>query len=304
MIAELEVTPRQHDHRSEPIESSQLLNLAAVSSEPMHSRPDGGSDQPAPAVSFPLKESGMHSRRVSYSRIAAHTVSGSAAWLKRRSGKASVRAVTAGPIGTAPSGLSKLPGDTPAIVDLLKRDGSSSLDHQAVAAAIVVLRGADAVIVGPLSADDANAPGMLAHLADLASRAYRALRPPRELLVHPGFAQVARRFQFIQMSRHEARALAAGAIDIGILAQRLRQLQGEQGEFAITAFSGQGLLWADGQWCEIDPISSGDVDEKRAGAAFCAAWVVARRFLKASVPNAREYARSAAAAAMNRARNN
>ena len=48
------------------------------------------------------------------------------------------------------------------------------------------------MIVGPLSADDANIPGLLAHLADLASRAYRASRPPRELLVHPGFAQVVR----------------------------------------------------------------------------------------------------------------
>ena len=113
--------------------------------------------------------------------------------------------------------------------------------------------------------------------------------------MHPGFAQIARRFQFIQMSHHEARTLAAGAIDIGILAQRLRQLQGESGEFAITKFSGHGLLWADGRWWEIDPIGGEEVDEPRAGAAFCAAWVVAHRFLEAPAVKALSYARSAAA---------
>src|ERR1700719_4397480 len=119
---------------------------------------------------------------------------------------------------------------------------------EAIAEAIVALRTADAVIAGPLSPDDANSSGLLPHLADLARGAYRALRPPRELILHPGFAQVARRFQFIQMSHHEARALGAGASDIGILAQRLRRLQGDPGEFAITAFGSRGLLWADDGW--------------------------------------------------------
>ena len=134
-------------------------------------------------------------------------------------------------------------------------------------------------------------PGLLPHLADLAGEAYRALRPPRELIVHPGFAQVARRFQYIQMSRHEARALGAGASDIGILAQRLRRLQGDPGEFAITAFGSRGLLWADDAWWEIDPIGDGDVDESVAGAVFCMAWVVARRFRRRCVRQALAYAR-------------
>jgi len=203
--------------------------------------------------------------------------------------------VTAGALGTAPSGLSAMPQDLLAIMNQVKHHERSGLDHESIAAAIVALRNADAVLAGPFTADDANSPGMVAHLADLASRAYRALRPPRELVVHPGFAQVARRFQFIQMSHHEARGLAVGAIDIGILAQRLRRLQGDGGEFAITHFSGHGLLWADGRWWEIDPISGEDVDETRAGAAFCAAWVVARRFLHAPAAKALSYARSAAA---------
>jgi hypothetical protein len=168
------------------------------------------------------------------------------------------------------------------------------LGAERIAAAIVALRSADALIVGPLTAADANTPGLIAHLADLSVGAYRALRPPRELVAHPGFAQVARRFQFIQMSHKEARALAAGAIDIGVLGHRLQQVQGDQGEFAITAFGSHGLIRAEGRWWEIEPIDRENVDEQRAGAAFCAAWVVARYFLDAAPARALAYARSAA----------
>ena len=162
--------------------------------------------------------------------------------------------------------------------------------REAIAEAIVALRTADAVIAGPLSPDDANAPGLLPHLADLAGRAYRAFRPPRELIVHPAFAQVARRFQYIQMSHQEARSLGRGAMDLGILAHRLRRLQGDPGEFAITSFGGRGLLWADNAWWEIEPI--GNVDESVAGAVFCMAWVVARRFRRAGAARALAYARA------------
>jgi hypothetical protein len=96
------------------------------------------------------------------------------------------------------------------------------------------------------------------------------------------------------MSHQDARWLAAGALDVGILAQCLRQLQGGQGEFAITAFRGHGVLWADNRWWEIDPIGDGKVNEAKAGAAFCAAWVVARRFLGACAAKALAYARTAA----------
>jgi hypothetical protein len=291
MVTPFPVAPPRQDRLVPSSQRANFLSLVAVASE----MPDPGISHPAPTVSFRLKALGTDSRRVRYSRVAAHTVGNSAAWLRRRSGRTGAHAVNAGPIGGAPGGLSKLPGDAPAILDLLQQEARSGLEHQAVASAIMALRGADAVIAGPLSSDDANAPGLVLHLADLASRAYRALRPPRELVVHPGFAQVARRFQFIQMSFHEARSLAAGAIDIGILAQRLRQLQGDGGEFAITHFSGHGLLWADGRWWEIDPISTEDMDEALAGAAFCAAWVVARRFLAAPAAKALSYARSAAA---------
>ena len=67
------------------------------------------------------------------------------------------------------------------------------------------------------------------------------------------------------MSHHEARTLAAGAIDIGILAERLRQLHGDGGEFAITKFSGHGVLWAESRFWEIDPIGGNEADEERRG---------------------------------------
>ena len=170
--------------------------------------------------------------------------------------------------------------------------------HEAIAATVVALRAADAVVVGPLAPDDANSPGLLPHLADLASNAYRALRPPRELVVHPAFAQVARRFQYIQMSRQEARALCAGAGDIGILAQRLRQLQGDPGEFAITDFGRCGLLWADETWWEIDPIGVATVMRpwREASSVWRGSWPGG--FRGAGAAQALAYARAVAAAAV------
>jgi hypothetical protein len=181
------------------------------------------------------------------------------------------------------------------ILQLLGREEGSIADREAIAEAIAALRTADVVIAGPLSPDDANSPGLLPHLANLSSGAYRALRPPSELLLHPAFAQVARRFQYIQTSHREARALGAGTSDIRTLAQRLRQLQGDPGEFAITDFTRAGLLWADDAWWEIEPIGCEGAKESIAESVFCTAWVVARWFRDASVPDALAFARAAAA---------
>jgi hypothetical protein len=115
-----------------------------------------------------------------------------------------------------------------------------------------------------------------------------------------GFRHVARRFQYIQMSHQDARWLAAGAVDLGILAQCLRQVLSEVADFAITSFSGHGLLWADDRWWEIQPIGGSDADEERAAAAFGAAWVVARRFRRAGAAQSLAYARDMAAAAVSR----
>ncbi len=291
MLTPLPVAPPRCDQHIPSSPRADSLSLVAVASGRAHA----GHRQPAQPLSFRLRAFGTDARRVRYTRIAAHTVGGSAAWLLQRAGKNRVQNRLAGEIVMAPGGLSSVPENLSGILGQLHREEKPGFDQKAVAAAIVALRTADAVIAGPFSADDANAPGLVVHIADLARRAYRALRPPRELLVHSGFGQIARRFQFLQMSHHDARTLAAGAIDIGILAQRLRQLQGDGGEFAITNFSGHGVLWAENRWWEIDPISGNEVDEARAGAAFCAAWVVARRFLDAPAAKALAYARSAAA---------
>jgi hypothetical protein len=298
MITPLQMAAPRQDRFRMPAARPGSLNMVAVASEPSRRGEGAGLCQPPPPVSFRLQASGTDSRRVRYTRVAASTVCASPAWLRQRSGKAGVHAMTAGAIGLAPGGSFDLRSHIAAILGRLEQDEEPDQDTRAVASAIVALRAADALIVGPLSPDDANAPGLLPHLADLAGRAYRALRPPREIIAHPGFAQVARRFQFIQMSHREARALGAGAVDIGILGHRLRQVQGDRGEFAITAFGGHGLLWADGAWSEIEPVGGGDVDESRAGAVFVAAWVVARRFLGAPASKALAYARSAVSAAV------
>jgi hypothetical protein len=297
MSATPEKAPTQRQERGPAPESSDFFRLVSVASDPALTAAAASTARPAPPISFRLEAFGKKPCTVRFDRLAAKTVGASLAWLRRRAGKTGVYALAAGAIGTAPRGLSSLPQSASGIGRMLNSDASTEPDAEAISSAIITLRCADAVIAGPLSPDDANAPGLLPHLADLASRGYRALHAPRELVANPGFAQVARRFQFIQMSHQVAAVLGSGAVDLGILGQRLRQLQGEAGEFAITAFGGHGLLWSQGSWWEIDPIGDEKVNEARAGAQFCKAWVAARRFLGASAPQALAFARSAAAQA-------
>ena len=100
------------------------------------------------------------------------------------------------------------------------------------------------------------------------------------------------------MNRHEARSLCTGASDLGILARRLRLLQGDSGEFAITAFDREGVLWADDAWWEIEPIGVAGSKESIAEAAFCIAWVIKRWFFNAGAASALDFARAAAADAI------
>jgi hypothetical protein len=295
MAASPEKVPTTREGSSAPVESSDLLRLVNVASEPAGGARAG---RTTPAISFRLEAIGKEPRSVQYDRIAAHTVGASVDWLRRRAGKAGVYAVTTGAVGKAPKGLSKLPQSVSGVDRLLKSDPVAEPDSEAISAAINALRRADAVIAGPLSADDANLPGLLPHLADLAAGAYRALHAPRELVANPGFAQVARRFQFIQVDHQIARLLGSGARDLGILGEQLRRVRGDDGEFAMTAFGSHGLLWSEGRWWEIDPIGDDKVNEVRAGMQFCTAWVVARRFLDAPASQALAYARSAAAQAV------
>ncbi len=275
----LEINPPRHDRRAAQGRPASSRNLVLVASH----RSQSPSRLAGP--------NGLHC-----TRVPAHVVAGSAAWCRRLSRRNGVSPRFAEPIGPAPGRPSDLPTELPELLDLMDRTDGPVDNQEAIARAIVALRSAEVVIAGPLSPDDANTPGLLPHLADLTGHAYRALRPPRELIVHPAFGQVARRFQFIQMGEPEARALGAGALDLGILAQRLRRLQGDPGEFAITAFGRHGLLWADGAWWDIDPM--GPVNDSVAGAVFTMAWVVARRFRRAGAAQALAYARAVTIAAV------
>ncbi|MGO9470253.1 MAG: hypothetical protein ACLQIB_23160 [Isosphaeraceae bacterium] len=301
MMAQLEITPPQQDRPHRQRSDIASANLVLVASEPAQDR---GTDVSGSGTSQPtqIRKAMVGRGGLVYTRIAALDVAGSATWSRRRGRATGVSPGFMEPIGRAQSGRAlDLPGDLPGILRLLDQETGFAGDRQGIAAAIVALRAADAVIAGPLAAADANSPGLLPHLADLATRAYRALRPPRELIIHPGFAQVARRFHFIQMSRQEARALGTGASDLGILAQRLRRLQGDPGEFAITGFDNHGLLWADNAWWEIEPIAGADAQEPVATAVFCVAWVVARRFRGAGAAPALAYSHAVASEAVKQA---
>jgi hypothetical protein len=295
MLAQIEIAPTRINRCNMQQPDAALRKLVIVASE--HSGSYGGRGRPneaRPTIAGPLG--------LQCTRIAARTVSGSAAWCRRRGRQLHVSPRFVDPIGASPGQTADLPTNTSGILQLLDREEGSRVDREDIAGAIAALRTADVVIAGPLSPDDANSPGLLPHLAELSRGAFRALRPPRELLLHPAFAQVARRFQYIQMSCHEASALGAGASDIGTLAHRLRQLQGDLGEFVITAFARTGLLWADDAWWEIEPIGCEEATESVAESVFCTPWVVARWFRGASAPDGLAFARAAAATAISRAR--
>jgi hypothetical protein len=284
-------SPPHRDLSKATAEREFFHNLVAVSSEPTEVR-RGSPDAP---LSFRVRPERSEPILVRYSRLGADDVVASLTRLYRREGRTvGVYQVTTGALAKAPRGLSSMPEGPSAVRSLLGKEQDRGLDKEAIARAIVTLRAADALVAGPLSGNHANIPGFLAHLADLARRAYRALRPPPEIIAHPGFSQIARRFDFLQMSHQDARVLAGGAVDISVLAQCLRQRHGPQGEFAITRFRGQGILWADQRAWEIDPIGVENADENALAAAFCTGWVVARRFLGASAPKALAYARTTA----------
>ncbi len=290
----LEMNPVGNDCRNYHRGRTPSRNLVLVASGPPCSR-----ERPSPGgrgVLSRSQESAAGPSGLYCTRLAAHTVYESATWHRRLSKANGVSPRFAEPVGLPPCGRNDPPRDASDLRALLEQALVPGKKRDSITETIDALQEADAVIAGPLSPEDANAPNLLPHLADLAAGAFRALRPPRELLIHPAFAQIARRFPFIQMSHHEARALGSGAIDIQILAERLRRLQGDPGEFAITAFGGVGLLWADHSWWEIEPI--GNVDESAAGAVFCMAWTVARRFRHSGAEQALAYARAATAAAL------
>src|SRR5271166_558186 len=129
MVTPIPVAPPRIDCQVQLSPRADCLSLVSVASE----MPRAGNNKPAPAVSFRLRAFGTDSRRVRYTRIAAHTVGGSAAWLLQRTGKNSVPNRLAGPIVMAPGGLSRLPQNLSGILGRLHSEENTGLDHKAVA---------------------------------------------------------------------------------------------------------------------------------------------------------------------------
>jgi hypothetical protein len=273
-------------------------SLVCVASQRKRTR-DGTGGQPEGSIDL-IKQRcvRMGSLTVRYTRIAAHLVGISAAVCRREARRLRGAGRTSESVAVTSARAEDLPERASGIRKLLLDEEAQGASPEILALMAAAIRGADVVIAGPLTDDDYKIRGVLPHLADLASQAHRVLRPPAPLIGHVSFGQLARQFQYIQMSHQDARRLAAGAIDMGVLAQVLRKRCAESGEFAITRFGGHGLLWADNAEWEIDPIVDGDADEVLAADAFCTAWVVARRFQRAGIPQALASARNAAARAI------
>jgi hypothetical protein len=263
------------------------------------STPTGAGAPPVDSANL-IKEGSLRlgSSRVRYTRIAAHLVGISAEVCRREARRLRGTGRTNESVAVTSGRAEDLPERPSGIRRVLVEDEVQGADPETLARMAAAIRGADVVIAGPLTEGDQSIRGLLPHLADLASNAYRVLRPPAPLIGHVSFTQLARKFQYIQMSHQDARRLAAGAIDLGVLAQVLRKRCAEGGEFAITRFGGDGLLWADKTQWEIEPIAGDDVDEALAADAFCTAWVASRRFQQAGVPQALALARKAAAKAV------
>ncbi len=277
-------------------------SLVCVSSQPRLTRVGAGS-QPGGSIDL-IREGSLRvgSTAVRYTRIAAHLVGISAAVCRREARRLRGAGRTAESIVNTTGRAEDLPPNPSGIRNLLLEEEAQGASAEILARMAAAIRGADVVIAGPLTDEDHGIRGLLPHLADLASNAYRVLRPPAPLIGHVGFAQIARKFQYIQMGHREARRLAAGASDIGVLAQVLRKRCGEGGEFAITRFGGHGVLWADNAQWEIEPIAEDEVEEASVADAFCTAWVAARRFGGSDVPQAIAGARKVAAKALAAAR--
>jgi sugar/nucleoside kinase (ribokinase family) len=161
-----------------------------------------------------------------------------------------------------------------------------------------ILDHARALVVGPIPIEGGQAGaetvGLLTALPDLAPHAYCAIQPHPRLIGDPRFAQVIRRYHYVQMNGTEANELPV----TGSLRERIahcRDLVGEDIDFAFTNGARRGWTSADGQYFPIDPITVAVASDIGAGDVFCTAWVIARAFFGADAGAALDYALRAAA---------
>ena len=272
-------------------------SLVSVASQPQRTQPSSSGRPERPSDLIKVGSLRLGSLTVRYTRIAAQLLGISAAVCRREARRLRGAGRTVESLVNTSGRAEDLPASPTGIRKLLLEEEAEGISPEILARMAAVIRSADVVIAGSLTDEDRSIRGLLPHLADLSSNAYRVLRPPAPVIGHAGFAQLAKKFQYVQMSHDEARRLAAGASDLGILTQVLRKRLGEGGEFAITRFGGHGVVWADNKEWEIEPIAEDD-DEAPASDAFCIAWVAARRFGGAGVPQALAAARKAAAKAL------
>jgi hypothetical protein len=284
MYAQSQVaTPRSR------VQSQFAVRADALALAYVGERPATISDIPEKAVA----------RRARCTWVAPAALVASAEWCRLRARAAGARSFIQPQIGAGPD-LTAIPiNDPPAMWGLLNEAGYTPKARKQIIDAITTLCKADAVIVRPSDGGGADTGeySAFAHVADLARDAYRALQPPRWLVAHPGFAQVARQFDYVQLGRGQARLLGAGSIDIGVLAERLRQAQGKLGECAVIDDAREGCLWAEARWWTIPALNPESVSNRAPGDLFCTGWTLARRFYGLKAAQALCFAHNFATAA-------
>src|SRR5262245_9744874 len=128
MTALLEIAPPRLDRRDPRDGSAATLNLVAVVSRPSQGAGGDGIRRSRPVHLNRSRHSQTRSRRLQYARVPIHLVASSAAWMRRRSGKAGIRTLTAGWLGSVPGRAAELPRDQDGILALLRQEGSADLD--------------------------------------------------------------------------------------------------------------------------------------------------------------------------------
>ena len=145
----------------------------------------------------------------------------------------------------------------------------------------------------PCSKDEASSD-LLEHLADLGKNAYRAIGAHPPLFAQPGFARIARRYNYLQANSAEVILSHSDSVDDK--AMELHRLPGRDVEFCITNGRGRGCaLTIEEEYLPIQPSHVHAITDVGGGDNFLAGWVIARGILRKAPSAALEFALEAAA---------
>ncbi len=168
--------------------------LVCVTSLPKSKHEGAASQSGESAVLIKERSFRAGSTTIGYTRIAAHLVGISAAICRRQARRLRGSARTTESVAGTSGKAADLPETQSGIRKLFDKDEAPAASPEILAKMATAIRGADAVIAGPLSDDDHSMPGLLPHLADLASKAHRAPPSPGALdpahQFRPGRAEV------------------------------------------------------------------------------------------------------------------